>query len=77
MYRTDKVVEDLDLPSYLAKFKEEFQKYVQHLVVSWYLRNAKAEAFAQDRMPPNMMSFIADFAQNIEVIKRDGRRMFP
>ena len=64
------MVEDMTLEDFLEKFKESFSDYVEHVVLSWYLRNAKMEAFKLETMPGHMMSFVADFAQNIKVIKR-------
>ena len=60
----------MTLEDFLDKFKESFSDYVEHVVLSWYLRNAKMEAFKLETMPGHMMSFVADFAQNIKVIKR-------
>ena len=51
-------------------FKAAFPKYVEHQVIARYLRNAKAEGLSPPSVPPHMMWMIADFAQNIEVVKR-------
>ena len=60
----------MDLTSCLERFKDDFSEYVEHIILSWYLRNAKTEGFDLQRMPTHMVSFVADFAQNIQVEKR-------
>ena len=60
----------MELASFLEKFRDAFPGYVEHVVLSWYLRNAKSEAFALATMPTHMASLVADFAQNIQVVKR-------
>ena len=69
-YRTDKIVTDMSLSMFLESFSSSFPKYVEHLVIGWYLRNAKAEGFSERCMPNHMMWMISDFAQNIQVVKR-------
>ena len=53
----------------MDKFQTNFHDYVEHLVLSWYLRNAKIEGLTIS-LPHNTVSLIADFAQNIEVVKK-------
>ena len=60
----------MKLTEFCERFSEDFPSYVEHLVIAWYLRNAKSEGFSAESMPPHMLSMIADFAQNIQVIKR-------
>jgi hypothetical protein len=60
----------MSVKSFQEIFVSSFASYVEHIVISWYLRNAKAECFSTDLVPPHMMWMIADFAQNIKVEKR-------
>ena len=68
-FRTDKVIEDLDLLTFTKKFHEKFPVFVNHVVIAWYLRNAKSVGLGP-LMPSHMITLIDDFAQNIEIIKR-------
>ena len=43
---------------------------MEHIVIAWYLRNAKTQGLSHDFVPPHMLWMIADFAQNIKVEKR-------
>ncbi len=56
--------------SFEDRFEEAFPNFVEHKVIAWYLRNAKTEGLSQTSVPPHMMWMVADFAQNIEVVKR-------
>ena len=61
---------DMSLSFFRNRLSAEFPKYVEHLVIAWYLGNAKAEGCSDKYMPKHMMWMISDFAQNIEVVKR-------
>ena len=67
---TDKIVTDMSFTEFSETFKNVFPNYVEHIVIAWYLRNAKAEGLSVASMPPHMMWMIGDFAQNIEVVKK-------
>ena len=69
-FRTDKVVTDLNFNDFSERFMESFPSYVEHIITAWYLRNAKSEGFSAALMPSHMLSMIADFAQNVQVVKR-------
>ena len=69
-FRTDKIIKDMSVKSFQENFMSSFSSYVEHTVIAWYLRNAKAECFSPESVPPHMMWMIADFAQNIKVEKR-------
>ena len=60
----------MSLKSFEDKFKLNFPDYVEHVVIAWYLSNAKAVGLSPASAPEHMMSMIGDFAQNIKVIKR-------
>ena len=66
----DKIVTDMSLHNFEEKFQAGFPDYSEHVIVSWYLRNAKAEGLSPNFLPENTMWMIGDFAQNIKVIKR-------
>ena len=68
--RTDKVVTDLKVCDFEAKLKSVFPHYAEHLILSWYLSNAKTEGLSPKFLPEDTMWMIADFAQNIKVTKR-------
>ena len=70
MFRTDKIITDMSVKTFEDRLKTDFPKYVEHIVIAWYLRNAKAEGLAASSVPPHMMWMIADFAQNVQVVKR-------
>ena len=61
---------DIDASEFSARFQKDFPHYVEHIVTAWYLRNAKSEGFSAASMPPHMLSMVADFAQNVVVVKR-------
>ena len=46
VWRMDKIVTDLSLQDFEDKFKAGFPDYTEHVIVSWYLRNAKAEGLS-------------------------------
>ena len=60
----------MTVKSFEDRLRAEFPDYVEHIVIAWYLRNAKAECLSPAQVPPHMMWMIADFAQNVEVVKR-------
>ena len=70
IFRTDKVVTDMSIREFENAFKSNFSDYVEHLVIAWYLRNAKTEGLSPQSLPEHMIWMIGDFAQNILVIKR-------
>ena len=60
----------MTVKSFEDRLKTDFPHYAEHIVLAWYLRNAKAECLSPSQVPANMMWMIADFAQNIQVVKR-------
>ena len=60
----------MSFETFLDNFKSDFSDYVEHVVLSWYLKNAKADGFDLEKMPAHMTSLVADFAQNIQVVKQ-------
>ena len=61
---------DVSLADFCESFNSAFPVYVEHLVVGWYLSNAKAECLSTEFVLPNMLWMNGDFAQNIQVNKR-------
>ena len=68
--RTDKVITDLTVKSFEERLKADFPHYAEHIVLAWYLRNAKTECLSPSQVPANMLWMIAYFAQSIQVVKR-------
>ena len=63
IFRTDKVVTDMSIREFENAFKSNFSDYVEHLVIAWYLRNAKTEGLSTQSLPEHMIWMIGDFAQ--------------
>jgi hypothetical protein len=68
--RKEAVGTEETLESFIKIFIERFNKYADHEVTAWYLRNAKHAVFHEDYLPKNSLKIISDFAQNIVLIQR-------
>ena len=59
--------EDMSVAKFIDKFCCEFSDYSEHKIEAWYLNTVKNASFTPTSQPPNTMTMISDFAQNLQL----------
>lgn len=69
--KTEKIETEMSLQDFLSAFIKDFPKFSQHTLEAWYLNAVKNAAFSKAYQPSFVLHCVSDFAQNIQIEKKD------
>ena len=66
----EKLEVEMSLAGFLDAFREDFQKYAQHIVAAWFLRSTKLALFTPFMERQSVLTIISDFGEAFLVIAK-------
>ena len=68
--RVEKVGSELQLEEFVAKLRDEFKIYSQHIIAAWYLRSTKLQLFSLSPARSAILTIGSDFGEAFLVVSK-------